>query len=86
MKVLIAASLLVFGSIALTLLLNEVETRDVVIACGSIEPYKMKPLHPGGMEVQYPGFLVYGVAVGRPSSPNVYLALESERPVAALQR
>jgi hypothetical protein len=86
MKVLIAASSLVFGSIALTLLLNEVEPRDVVIAYASTEPYKVMPQDPGGLEFQYPWLLAYGVAVGRPSSPDVYLAPESEKLLEAVQR
>jgi len=86
MKALIAASALVFGSIVIILLLNEVETPEVIIVYASTEPYKVKPQHPGGMEVPNRGLLIYGVAVGRPSSPNVYLAPESERPLEAVQR
>ncbi len=86
MKALIAASALVFGSIVIILLLNEVETHEVVIAYASTEPYKVKPQDPGGMEEPNPGLTLYGVAVGRPSSPIVVLAPESEKPLESLQR
>ena len=86
MKVLIAASSLVFGSIVFIVLFQEIETPEVAIAYASTEPYKVKPQDPGGMEFQYPGFLAYGVVAGRPSSPNLFLAPKSEKPIETVQR